>query len=308
MKKGLKTYTLVSMLALAGALGAPEMANAQAACGQWNVGSFNAVQGATTVYFNLKQRGKHLNGTGSYVHRGDTILGFGGKKIIDGDVEGAIDGNSIELETQWGGVYLGTIDATGRIDGTTYDKNDSTSSARWYSDRRMNCLARVVAPPPPPVAQPIPLPPQPVGDYNSGVLTSGRGSLGSSVFASSSRAAPAPVPAAAPAPMPTPIAVPFPANGFGTTCKQGFVRRSARATDLICVTPASRDRVAAENRTKASRVQPGGGYYGPNTCRSGFVWREAFVGDLVCVTPERRSRVAQENQIAATRANLTRKS
>jgi hypothetical protein len=97
-----------------------------------------------------------------------------------------------------------------------------------------------------------------------------------------------PPPAAAPAPHPA-------------TCKPGYVWRVARPDDLVCVTPASRSRVAAENRTAAERVQPGGGAYGPNTCRVGFVWREAFNGDGVCVTPDIRSLVREENRLAPSR-------
>jgi hypothetical protein len=86
-----------------------------------------------------------------------------------------------------------------------------------------------------------------------------------------------------------------------TACKIGYVWRVARPSDLACVTPESRSRVAAENRSAFLRVQPGGGAYGPNTCQAGFVWREAFVGDLVCVTPQVRALVREENQLAATR-------
>jgi hypothetical protein len=84
-------------------------------------------------------------------------------------------------------------------------------------------------------------------------------------------------------------------------CKSGFVWREARQSDLVCVTPESRSRVAQENRTASSRIVPGGGASGPFTCLSGFVWREAFDGDFVCVTPEVRTLVREENQQAASR-------
>jgi hypothetical protein len=85
------------------------------------------------------------------------------------------------------------------------------------------------------------------------------------------------------------------------TCKSGFVWRVARPSDLVCVTPESRARVAEENRTASSRIQPGGGASGPFTCLSGFVWREAFEGDVVCVTPEVRTLVREENRVGASR-------
>jgi hypothetical protein len=69
----------------------------------------------------------------------------------------------------------------------------------------------------------------------------------------------------------------------------------------VCVTQKSAARVAEENRTRKTRLQPGGGAYGPNTCRLGFVWREAFPADLVCVTPKIRTLVAEENRIGPSR-------
>ena len=98
-------------------------------------------------------------------------------------------------------------------------------------------------------------------------------------------------------PLPSKGAIPSTAS----TCSPGYVWREARPNDLVCVTPGSRARVAEENRTASTRVQPGGGAYGPNTCRGGYVWREAFSGDLVCVNPEIRTLVAQENQLASSR-------
>lgn len=83
-------------------------------------------------------------------------------------------------------------------------------------------------------------------------------------------------------------------------CKPGFVWREARAEDLVCVTPESRQRTASENASAGSRVDPNGAY-GPATCISGFVWREAFDGDTVCVTPETRELVRAENEAAASR-------
>jgi hypothetical protein len=84
------------------------------------------------------------------------------------------------------------------------------------------------------------------------------------------------------------------------SCKPGFVWRVARPADLVCVTPESRQRVASENASASSRVDPSGAY-GPASCRPGFVWREAFSGDTVCVTPEVRTLVQEENGQAATR-------
>ena len=74
--------------------------------------------------------------------------------------------------------------------------------------------------------------------------------------------------------------------------QSGYVWREANSSDLVCVTPASRAKVAEENRTAAQGVQPGAA----PTCRSGLVWREAFSGDVVCV-PGRRTEVREENRV-----------
>ena len=82
-------------------------------------------------------------------------------------------------------------------------------------------------------------------------------------------------------------------------CVRGFVWREAYLGDAVCVDPPRRDAVRAENTMTSTRVQPGGGAYGPDTCRSGYVWRETRPADHVCVTPDSREIVARENARAA---------
>ena len=81
-----------------------------------------------------------------------------------------------------------------------------------------------------------------------------------------------------------------------TACASGFVWRTARPEDLVCVTPAARARVAEENRLAGERRDPNGAY-GPDTCIAGFVWREAVSGDVVCVTPDSRALAKDENRL-----------
>lgn len=78
-------------------------------------------------------------------------------------------------------------------------------------------------------------------------------------------------------------------------CRAGFVRRTASAADMVCVTPAAHGRVANENRAQNRTRNPDG------TCRPGFVWREAFAGDAVCVTPASRELAREENRLDASR-------
>ncbi len=90
-------------------------------------------------------------------------------------------------------------------------------------------------------------------------------------------------------------------SNIADRCLQGWVWREARPGDLVCVTPAVRSETRQENALTASRVQPGGGPFGPDTCRQGFVWREAYPGDHVCVTGASRTQARQDNAAAATR-------
>lgn len=71
---------------------------------------------------------------------------------------------------------------------------------------------------------------------------------------------------------------PLPASG---TCKDGFVQRLIRASDKVCVPPASKAQADADNAAAASRKLVT--LYGASACKDGFVWREAFSGDKVCV-------------------------
>lgn len=86
-----------------------------------------------------------------------------------------------------------------------------------------------------------------------------------------------------------------------TICREGFVTRNARANDLVCVSEATRDATAEENRRAAERRSETLGPYGPATCKNGFVWREAFDGDVVCVTPDRRDQASADNAAQADR-------
>jgi hypothetical protein len=69
---------------------------------------------------------------------------------------------------------------------------------------------------------------------------------------------------------------------------------------------AVRQQTRDENALAPTRVQPGGGPFGPDTCRQGFVWREAYPGDHVCVTGASRSRARNDNATAGERRNPAR--
>jgi len=84
-------------------------------------------------------------------------------------------------------------------------------------------------------------------------------------------------------------------------CTEGYVWREAFPDDHVCVTPATREQAAADNRFAAARRESQGGAFGPDTCKPGFVWREAQPDDHVCVTPEVREQTALDNRQAYTR-------
>jgi hypothetical protein len=95
-------------------------------------------------------------------------------------------------------------------------------------------------------------------------------------------------------------------SGIADRCLQGFVWREARPGDLVCVTGSVRSETRQENALAPSRVEPGGGPFGPDTCRQGFVWREAYPEDHVCVPGASRTRAREDNAAAAGRRNPAR--
>jgi hypothetical protein len=297
MKAGLKHRFLAGAVALAGVLGIPSVASAEVGCARWNVSQgWYAMQGSLSVLFQLRQQNTRIEGSASYrlpPTFDQWILGLDGTSVVGG-VDGTVTGNQIELHTNWGGVYVGTIDATGRIDGRTFDKRDSMSNAAWYSDRRMNCGDQADA------AAAI------KAEVESAKAASQQPNTKPPL---QKQTQPPPIPERAAGPLTPRVSTRVTAaHLFEVRCNASYVLRRATPTDRVCVTVASSARVRYENRLNHLRLQPGGGAYGPNTCREGFVWREAQAGDLVCVTPERRAAVRLENQTAAANATLIRRS
>jgi hypothetical protein len=84
------------------------------------------------------------------------------------------------------------------------------------------------------------------------------------------------------------------------TCINGYVWRAARPGDSVCVTPQTRDQVAAENANAGANKDPSQAY-GPESCSQGYVWRQAFDGDTICVTPGVRTATLADNAAADSR-------
>jgi hypothetical protein len=101
--------------------------------------------------------------------------------------------------------------------------------------------------------------------------------------------------------------VPTPTGTIGdpnAPCLIGYVWRQAYSGDYVCVTPANHAQALADDAAADSRIQPGGGAYGPYTCIQGYVWRQVVPDDYTCVTPAVRSQAAYDNSQAADRVAL----
>jgi hypothetical protein len=101
--------------------------------------------------------------------------------------------------------------------------------------------------------------------------------------------------------------VPTPTGTIGNPnvpCLIGYVWRQAYAGDYVCVTPATRSQAAADDAAASSRIQQGGGLYGPYTCLQGYVWRQVVPDDYTCVIPAVRSQAAYDNSQAGNRVAL----
>lgn len=263
----------VSLIPLASLFTVPTLAAAP--CTQWELGDLRIVQNVYVIVLQLVQSGNSLQGEAIFNQRGAI------EEWRSGQVDGTVSGNAIEFTAFWKdgtvGVYSGTIGSTGRVEGTTYDKSNPGSRARWHSDNRLSCLANASTTPSEPQL-PVKklgkkkIPQMPLPGYDA-KLPGGAESA---------------------------ILTPQDPAVNDATCKSGFVWREARPEDLVCVTPKARSRTAKENKRAAKFVDPDGAY-GPNSCIEGFVWREAFEGDTTCVPPEIRDVVREENDLGPSR-------
>jgi hypothetical protein len=88
--------------------------------------------------FDFTPRGSELQGSGSYVWvSGDQAF------TITGPVLGRVDGNYFEFTVYWNnattGVYAGHLDPQGRMEGSSYDKQNPGSMAMWHSEGKLQC-------------------------------------------------------------------------------------------------------------------------------------------------------------------------
>jgi len=133
--------------------------SAQAQCAQWDAGGDWEIQQSNgyTLYLHLTQSGKTITGKSTYgTTTGGTkflgvLLAGGDPSIHTDNVSGNIEGDDFYALIGTAGVYRGKVGSSGRLDGNTYDQNNPSSQATWFSSRTMKC-----APPPaPPAPKPI---------------------------------------------------------------------------------------------------------------------------------------------------------
>ncbi len=133
----------------ASVLGVSLPASAGAQCTSWDAsGNLTILQRGSNdnIGLTLEQKGMVITGTAGYDARNDTHGGFG-RKHVQGNVDGAINGDSFSVQIFWPdnltGVYNAKILPSGRLDGETYDKNNSKIRQTWRSEGVLKC-----APPP----------------------------------------------------------------------------------------------------------------------------------------------------------------
>jgi len=154
---------------------------AEAACAQWDASGDMILHQANGYRpsFILQRSGSELHGSATYTITTPKCVERANCAQILGDVAGSIAGNSLEITAYWKngsvGVYRGTVDAHGGLEGTTYDRSHPESSSHWYSERTLRCVTSTEVPPPtsaPPAAKP-PSPAPPASQIESVPLPRG---------------------------------------------------------------------------------------------------------------------------------------
>jgi hypothetical protein len=125
-------------------------------CSQWDVrGQWEFVQtNGTSPVFTLQQTETGLLGSAKYGFYKPVLC-----NVIDcnddyyavhASVDGTAKGSSFDIVAYWDngttGVYTGKIGPQGRIEGSTYDRQNPRTMASWYSNRTAECLGTSASP------------------------------------------------------------------------------------------------------------------------------------------------------------------
>ncbi len=126
---------------------APPSSAQATVCSEWQMnGEWVFVQtNNSSPVFRLRQTKTGLQGSATSYR---PYRGY--KLLVTGSVDGAINGDSLQITAYWDngtiGVYTGKIGPQGRIQGSTYDRNDPENRADWYSDQTATCASQPVCP------------------------------------------------------------------------------------------------------------------------------------------------------------------
>ena len=148
------TGLLVSILLCSAAIttGSGEASAGDTTCARWDLsGEWTFFQSnETSPVFRLEVTNTGLQGSAKYWYLVDGDCPFYAPACgqdaasTSGSVDGAINGNSFEIDAYWDngtiGVYSGKIGPQGRLEGTTFDRQHPQTMANWYSDRTAKCL------------------------------------------------------------------------------------------------------------------------------------------------------------------------
>lgn len=140
---------------------------ARSQCANWDARGEHIIfqkNDSLSFVLNIEQNGRVLTGTAKYdAKTGKSgLLGqFDERTSVVGTVDGTLVGDAFSIQIFWPenltGVYNGKILPSGRLDGETYDKNNSKIRQTWRSEGVLKCL-----PPAAPAAPPTPLRPPPI--------------------------------------------------------------------------------------------------------------------------------------------------
>jgi len=243
------------------------------ACDQWDISKANSIRQAngiavTTIF---AQSGPQLSGTAEYFS--NTLTAGGDRIAVHGSVSGTVVGNQARFKIAWyvawkdclvgickdkswqgDGVYEGTIDPNGHVEGQNWDYHTPGTKFGWYIPSPLIC-ADASAPPPsaPPPAKPIvhiihSIPSKAPARCLSGYVWRVAGPNDLVCVPPESRDRTAAENARGPS-------LVDPNGAWGPqSCIQGYVWREAFSGDLVCVTPDIRDLVREENALGPSRM------------------------------------------------------
>jgi hypothetical protein len=123
------------------------------ASGRWSISQRGQKE---RIKLDLQQNGRVLTGTASIEHEETPWTGGITTQTVRARVDGTIDGDNFSVQIFWErnltGVYNAKVLPSGRLDGETYDKNNSKIRQTWNSWEVLKCL-----PPPSTPAKPKPI-------------------------------------------------------------------------------------------------------------------------------------------------------